>query len=87
MEQLWGLVLSLMGGASYYLATRQRIEAYYVGLTGQIVWTGFAIHTGQWTLIFSVVMFTAINALALRRALTARHAATAKMDETAADLS
>lgn len=80
LEQILGLALSGAGATSYYLATRQSIKAYYVGLSTQVVWVAFAFLTGALTLLVSVMVFTAVNGLGLRRALAARRAERAQAD-------
>lgn len=74
MEQLWGVGLSLLGGLSYYLATRYPLAAGSVGLTAQGAWLGFSIVAHQPGLLLSVALFTVLNLVKIRTGLHQRRA-------------
>jgi uncharacterized membrane protein len=59
-SQVWSWVLTAFGLVTFWLAGRKTWWAWYVGIAGQVVWTTYAIVTGQWGFILGSVAYTFI---------------------------
>lgn len=71
MSIWWSIALTAMGLVTVYLAGQRRTSAWVVGLANQVVWTVYAVATGQWGFLASVACYGALylrNLLAWRRA-------------------
>lgn len=61
MTLIWGsFALSCMSLLVAYLAGSLHRDAWIVGLIAQVLWTVYAVATGQWGFLFSVAGFTVL---------------------------
>lgn len=56
----WSWVLTAFGLATMWLAGRKVWWAWYVGLSGQLVWLAYAVTTGQLGFLFGTVAYSAV---------------------------
>lgn len=57
MTGLWSYALTAVGVLCFYLAGRRVWWAWYVGLSGQLLWLSYALATQQWGFLVGCLFY------------------------------
>jgi hypothetical protein len=72
MIQAWSIATTALGIVSLYFVAKQRLVGWWLGITCQLVWCGYAIVSRQWAFIAGSAVYGSLSVLGLLHAKRAR---------------